>query len=176
MRVTKVLVGSAILLAAFAATSEAQANLREGAKVRITSTSGPRVTGVVQQVTPDSIFVFTDGVGARYGIARSKITATQISEGKSMSRGALKGLAWGTGVMGVFGGLLVATVGKDDEFERKYGDGDSPGEAFVNGVVAGALFGPLIGAFVKSEKWTDLSVQPVVGAHAVGMRVAFSFR
>ncbi len=175
MRVSNLVVGSAIAICAISADSAGQATLREGMKVRITSTSGPRVTGVVQQVTPDSVFVFTDGVGARYGIARSKITATQISEGKSMSRGALKGLAWGTGVMGAIGGLIVVTVGKDDEFERKYGDGDSPGEFFVNGVVAGAMFGPLIGAFVKSENWTDLSVQPVVGTHAVGMRVAFSF-
>lgn len=137
----------------------AQAALREGIRVRISSPGNPRLTGVIQTVTADSIVLYTEPSGIPFRIARSSISALQVSYGRSASRGAKKGAIWGAAAISPLA-FLAAGFSGDESVE------------IVAGVMAeGAVIGALIGAFVKSEKWESVSVKPVVGTRSHGLRL-----
>ncbi|MBA3655864.1 MAG: hypothetical protein H0W69_00765 [Gemmatimonadaceae bacterium] len=166
----------ATLVVACSSAAVAQSTVREGARVRITERGSHRISGVVQSSTADSIVLYAEPNGAKMSFARSRIESMQTSEGKSASKGAVKGGLWGAGVMAAGGGLVLAMTANEDNFEQVYGEGQGRGAYFGTSVLAGAMFGAAIGAVLRSERWQEVSVQPVVGVRSAGMRVSFSVR
>lgn len=175
MRSTSLALCAAFSLLLPVSQGHAQAGLREGARVRITAPGTPRTTGLIQLAGPDSIFVFAEPNGGKIGFSRASITQFQVSQGKSASRGALKGAMWGGGVGVLLGGFGLLMANGDPNFETTY-DVSSRGEFFVGNVIGSILFGAGIGALVKSEKWETLDLHPTVSMGSAGLRVAFSFR
>lgn len=152
------------------AEAGAQAGLREGVKVRISAAGAPRVTGVVQSVTPDSLIVFAEPGGTRFGIARSSIRELQVSQGRSMAAGAKRGAIWGAGA-GLVGALgVMATVSEEEP------DVPSPGVMAALVVAEFAGIGALIGAFVKAEQWDVVDIRPSVGYGRGGMKLGLAVR
>lgn len=158
-----------------AQTAQAQTGLREGVKVRIAVPAAPRVTGVVQSVTPDSIILFTEPSGIRFGIARPSVQSMWVSQGRSASAGAKKGALWGVATFGGLGILTAIAMAS----ETSLGEGDpgmiAAGFAAV-AVAEGAIIGAIIGAFVKSERWKSVSLSPTVGTGANGLRLGLQVR
>lgn len=154
--------------------ASAQSSLREGTKIRVTSQGGPRVTGVVSAATPDSLFLLAEG-GGRYSVSRSSIETLQVSHGRSASAGAKKGALWGLGIFGGFGVLTAVALESDQGWENTYGNTNA--WTFATVIAAeGAGIGAIIGALVKSEKWTEMSAQPTLGVTKTGIRLGFSLR
>lgn len=174
MRSTSLALCAAFSLLLPLSRSHAQAALREGARVRITAPGTPRTTGVIQLATPDSIFVFAEPNGGKIGFSRASITQFQVSEGKSGSRGALKGAVWGGGIGVLAGGFGLLMSNGDPNFEATYGSGR--GEFFAANVLMSVATGAAIGAFVKSEKWDSVSLSPTMSDGHAGMRIGLSFR
>jgi hypothetical protein len=151
----------------------AQAGLREGVKIRVNSPGSPEVTGVVQSLTPDSIFIYAEPLGTKIGISRTAITKLQVSHGKSASNGAKKGAAWGAATFGLLG-VLIATT--QDEDQLRADTGASAAEFAAISVLEGILGGAAIGALIKSEKWETVAVHPALTSRSAGVRIGFSFR
>ncbi len=166
----------ATLIVACSSAALAQTTVREGARVRITERGSHRITGIVQSATADSIVLFAEPNGAKMSFARARIESMQTSEGKSASKGAVKGGLWGAGLMGAGLGLVLATTANEDNFAEVYGEGQGRGAFFGQGVLSGAMIGAGIGAVMRSERWQEISIQPVVGVGSAGMRVSFSVR
>ena len=62
--------------------------LREGQRVRVSSTSNKELVGVVKQARADSIVVFTEPSGAPLAIATSDLRTVEVSRGRSAVLGA----------------------------------------------------------------------------------------
>lgn len=152
----------------------AQSVVREGSRVKIISASGPDMTGVVQSVSADSIFLFAEPHGNRLGFARNSISELRVSKGKSVAQGVKKGALWG-GLIGVGAGAIIIAGGGDDA-QLKRDTGLSKSGFAALGVVEGLGVGMLIGALVKAEKWETTVVQPTVSAGQIGLRVGLRFR
>ncbi len=128
--------------------AEAQlANLIPGvrARIRAPGSINGRLTGTVMSRTADSLSIATEN-GVPLQLPLSRLTAVEISRGKSRSRGAMKGALWGGGV-GLLSGLFSDS-----------GTSASRGEVFAAGVLGGVISGVVIGALVQSESWERLEV------------------
>lgn len=174
MRITALLLGTLMSTCLFSSALVAQAGLREGSRIRITSTSGPDMTGVVQSFSSDSIFIFAEPNGNRLGVARSSISEVRVSKGKSVAQGVKKGALWG-GLIGVGAGAIVIAGGGDDA-QLKRDTGFSKSDLAATAVLEGLGIGMLIGALVKAEKWETTVVHPTVSAGQIGLRVSLRFR
>ena len=173
MRRTTLIVSSIVALLSSPTLASAQAGLREGLKVRV-SVGGPAMTGQIQSVTPDSLFLFAEPAGTRVGIARQSIQSLKVSHGKSATQGAKKGATWGAIIGGGFGLLFAATLEKDSPELKD--TGLSPTEFGFVALVEGIGIGAGIGALIKSEKWETVAVQPTIASGKSGLRVELSIR
>ena len=154
------------------ATASAQAALREGVKVRVSAPGAPRATGVIHSITPDSLVLFAEPNGARFGIARSTIQSLQISHGRSAAAGAKKGALWGAATFGGVGVAIAILLAGDQGNVT----GINPAGFAAVAIAEGAGIGALIGAAVKSEKWETVSIQPAVAFSSKELRLGFSIR
>lgn len=157
------------------ATASAQAGLREGVKVRVSAPGAPRATGVIYSITPDSLVLFAEPNGGRFGIARSTIQSLQVSHGRSAAAGAKKGALWGAATFGGFG-VAIAIGLASDPANGESSIGINPAGFAAIAIVEGAGIGALIGAFVKSEKWETVSIRPAVAFGSKELKLGFSIR
>ena len=155
MRRVREIAVSVLLLALLPlATADAQplSELAPGARVRIRAPGivAGRYTGTVLSRTADTLVV-ASSAAASVRAPISSLTSVEVSRGKSRSRGALKGIAWGAPI-GLGAGLLTAAALSSDP---DYGglDGVSKGEFVGQALVGGAIWGAIIGAIVGSERW-----------------------
>lgn len=171
---TSVLVAMA-LVAGSTRPLPSQSGLRPGVKVRIDVSASPRMTGVVQSVTPDSVVLYVEPSAIRFGIARSEIQSIQISHGRSASAGAKKGALWGAATFGGIATIIAFSLASDSAYKAST-DGISPAVFAAVGIAEGAGIGALIGVFVKSEKWESVSVRPAVGVGPHGFKLGLQVR
>lgn len=134
------------------------ASLQQGVRIRVHPTAGDSKTGTYLGVTNDSLrFLNEKSRSTTAGIPMEQVKAVQVSNGRSRSRGLLKGAIIGTAI-GFFGGGILggATYSESD------GDGwciiaCSRGEtALLTGALlgTGGLFvGSIYGAMQGSETW-----------------------
>jgi hypothetical protein len=116
------------------------------ARVRLTLTSGSRLTGQLLRVEEGRVVLRTDvsPPEPEKVIPLAEVKSAQVSRGRhrNAGKGALIGLA-----TGLAGGIMVGTSC----------EGDCAGPVFV-AFGAGFVLGPVIGAFVKTERWSDIPV------------------
>lgn len=144
--------------------------LHPGLRVRVTSTSTRDVTGVVSQARADSIVVFTEPNGATLAFATPEIRKLDVSRGRSAGEGAKKGALWGGGI-GAGLAVLVAAIAASDK--NSYGnDVYSVGDFAANMVGGGLVWGAIIGAFVKAERWDHVAFQPRMGLTSAGVSIS----
>jgi hypothetical protein len=136
------------------------------ARVRAPGSLRGRVTGVVVSRTADSLSLATE-IGVPIQVPLAGLTAVEISQGRSRTRGAMKGALWGGGI-GALSGLFSDSGSADA----------SRGEVFAAGVIGGVIVGAVIGAFVQSEQWEriDLSVRTAVLPTRGGAAAVVSIR
>lgn len=172
-----------VFLAVTVARAGAQlTELQLGARVRVRApavVAGRLETTVIGR-SLDTVTLTTPR-GAPIRVPLAAITSAEVSRGRSRRDGAVKGLAWGTGI-GLAVGLLGA-VGNDaasDACGAEPCKNDlTPGEAVAAGFVTGALLGAGIGAIVGAEHWERLTMPAQVAlrpSHAgVALVVAIPF-
>lgn len=175
MRIQNLVPLCVICLCAVGPALGAQAGLREGVRVRVESPGAPRVTGIVHSVSPDSIVVFAEPGATKLGFARTSIRKLEVSQGRSAASGAMKGALWGGGIFGAIG-LIAAVSADSDPNSDYYLVGESPYALALLLAVEGAGFGAIIGGFVRSEKWDNVNVQPMIGMGGNGLKLGFSMR
>jgi hypothetical protein len=137
-----------------------------------------KVDGTLMSQTADSIAVATDGSGI-WTMPAESVVRIRVGSGKSVMRGAIRGMKIGSLVLGGgFGLLLTAAVAAGD------GGTDAIPFLVVYSAIAaaeGAILGAFVGAIVRSEKWTDiysshvqLTVRPDrSGRTGVGLSIGF---
>jgi hypothetical protein len=182
MRRFREIVASLLLLQSLplaSAGAQPLSELAPGARVRIRAPGivAGRYTGTVLSRTADTLVV-ASSAAASARVPVSSLTSVEVSRGKSRSRGAFKGIAWGASI-GLGVGLLTAAALSSDP---SYGgpDGQSKGELVAQALGGGAVWGVIIGAIVGSERWVryDLpartSLFPITpgGGARLGVRVA----
>ena len=145
--------------------------LREGQRVRISSTSTKELVGVVRQAGADSIVVYSEPSGAPLTIASSDLRKVEVSRGRITAEGAKRGALWGGGIGAGFALLGAVLIGTSD-IEYDHTD-NAIGEFAANMIGGGIVWGAVIGAFVKAERWDRAAIQPRVSRSAVGFSIAF---
>ena len=122
--------------------------VREGSRIRVTTTAVKNATGTVKSVGRDTVVMFTEVNGATLALATPDIQQIKVSRGRSMALGAKRGALWGGAIGAITAFVLIASYGGD------YNMGESHTGAFaVQSVLGGAMWGAGIGAFVKAERW-----------------------
>ena len=144
--------------------------LHPGLRVRVSSTSSKDITGVVSQARSDSIVVFTEPTGATLAFATPDLRTVEVSRGRSALEGAKKGAMWGGGIGG---GLALLVVGIAASDKNTYNNDEySAGEFAANMVGGGLVWGAIIGAFVKAERWDHVAFQPRIGLSSAGVSIS----
>jgi hypothetical protein len=166
---------AAIVLGAMAASAAAaEPTVTIGARARVTapSVSAGCVEGTLAAVDSETLTIVSEDDDRRVEVPRSRITKLEVVKGKK-SRWAIGAL------VGAGAGVLLGVVASNppssaDQFQI---DG---GAVAVCGAV-GAAGGALVGAVLRTDRWTSvpadtvtLSIGPVPGPGiALAMRVSF---
>jgi len=160
----------AALLIPLASAGGQLAELQPGARIRVRAPAvvAGRVEGTVITRTADSVTMTAPG-GPTVHVPLAAMTAAEVSRGRSRRDGALKGLAWGTGIGAAMG--LISELGGEECPDDRCDDGYSTGEYLAAGVVSGAALGAGIGAIVGAERWERLQL-PTRLALSVGRKRA----
>lgn len=145
--------------------------VREGQRVRISSTSAKELVGVVKESRADSIVVFTEPSGASFAIATSDLRRVEVSRGRGAGEGAKRGALWGGGIGAAFAALGAVLIAADDNAEF-YPDENGVAVFAANMIAGGVVWGAAIGAFVKAERWDRMTIRPRVGLSAIGVSIA----
>ena len=145
-----------------------------GSRVRITSTATQgRVRGVVGALDETVVTLATDA-----GVTKIPLTTITASE---VSLGRKRNWRWGAAI-GLAGGLILGSVSPLEEPDPFVGfAGTTRGQEIVGGALVGVLLGAGIGALVRTERWsavTLIAIQPRDqrnGQRAVGLVAAVRF-
>ena len=146
-----------------------------GARVRLSSTAvGGTLRGIVAAVDEKVLTLSREG-GPPVTLPLTSITALEMST--SRKRNTLKGLG-----IGVLSGVLLGFVLPVDSSDCGiYSDNlCSRGEALGVMAFGGAAWGAGIGALIKSDRWSPITLNPPRAAAGSqpsrGLRVAVAFR
>jgi hypothetical protein len=137
------------------------AELQPGGRVRVQAPEvvAGRLEATIIARSHDTVTLTTPR-GAPIPVPLAAITAAEVSRGRTRRDGAVKGLAWGTGI-GLAMGLLGA-IGYDagsDACGAEPCENDlSPGELVAASFITGAALGAGIGAIVGAEHWDRLTI------------------
>jgi hypothetical protein len=159
------------------ATSAAAADERAltvGERVRVTapSVSPRRIEGTLAAVDRETVTVVSRDDGTRVGVSRSQIAKLEVVRGEKSH--------WGTGALiGAGAGVLLGVVASNPPSSADGFQVDG-GAVAVCGAV-GAAGGALVGAVLRTDRWTTvpgdtvtLSIGPVPGRGvALAMKVSF---
>jgi hypothetical protein len=91
----------------------------------------------------------------------------------------MKGALWGSAIMGALGLATSSIVSSDGVYNfsgPNIDTGVTRAEYIGGAFFDGALFGSIIGALVKAEKWNTVALHPTVTHGSTGVRVGLSFR
>ena len=153
-----------VLLAASAVSVSAQQPilLSEGQRVRITTSTVKEAVGGVSRSTPDSLVILSASGEGRTTVATRALEKLEVSAGKNAVAGAKKGAIWG-GVIGGVAGLifLIAPCDVPEGSTLDCSASTKAGYATIS-LGTGILYGIVIGALVKAEKWEPVNLQPRV--------------
>jgi hypothetical protein len=151
-----------------------EAQVDQGDRVRVSTRSVDKKTGVVEAATPDAIQVRLDGDVRSLEIPVAELTRIEISQGP---RGRCAA-AWSKGKWGALIGAVPGAISLALQHEQVGEDGSSAGEAALLGAWSGGLFGGLIGALIGAanpgEAWEKVSLSPAIELGIEG-RGGFSF-
>ena len=155
-----------------------------GERVRVTNASGDQIVGEVQELDQNNIAILLEDK-RRQQFSLSDIAELHISDGirNNAKGGAIAGVAVG----GLFGFATASALSNVSDAPKRGDDGGSGGIALLGAVVAAvpmALVGAGIGSLMKSEEWTEVSIdemaslQSVIylsptGQMAIGARITF---
>ena len=155
--------------ASTAAADEHAVSIGDRVRVSAPSVSPKRIEGTLVVVDSETLTIASGG--ASVGVPRSGIAKLEVTRGRKSHwvTGALIGAGWGVGV----GVLFSNPPSSADHFSIDTG-------ALAAGVVMGATLGALIGAVLRTDRWTTvpgaatLRIGPVPGRGvALSMRVSF---
>jgi hypothetical protein len=150
--VTRAAVVIGVLLGLAAPLAAQEAGVTPGARLRVTLAPGAdRVTGTLQRLTRDSLWLLADGDGER---ALPLAPGTTVELGRRGTRalsGALVGLAVGTALTV---GFLSQFCGGDNLC-----DGDEEVRAAVILGLPPVVLGVGIGALIRTERWMPIAVE-----------------
>ena len=165
------LLAVALLLGSAKAAGAQMAQVAEGSRVQISTTTSKKVSGTVKTVTADSTTLFIENGGGTRKFANADVTELRVSRGRQMSEGAKRGALWGSAVGAVLGAVIISTDGANKD---SYYAPNNTG--IMSSMVAGGLFwGVIIGAFAKSEQWDNVVIQPRVTSSSGGMGLSVAF-
>lgn len=179
-RTTPVVLACVGLLASSVARAEDPASVDPivvGSKVRLRTTTVQRaLRGTVVDMDERSLVVSDRHRPVR--VSREDITRLEVSTGR---RGqAIKGMAIGAAI----GGGTFAVISRD-EYCADYDPGEecpSRAEMVATGLLGGALWGALIGHFLKTERWgavtldrAQVRVTPSRARGGVGLAVSVAW-
>ena len=152
-------------------------SLREGARLKVSSSTQKDMVGVVQAATPDTLVLFAEPHGARLAVTVPSIQKVQVSRGRLASEGAKKGLLWG-GVVGLASSAIILAAGGDEALDEPGGRKVSKGSFAAQNFVGSLIFGAGIGALVKADKWDTVPFRAGVSAASGGIsiRISSAFR
>ena len=166
------------LVAVLPSTSAAQLKtIPSGTRVRIESDGALAVTGKLVEQTADSIIVTVHQ--ARSALPVAAISRLRMSEGRSRTEGANRGMKIGAITLATSTALIMGTAYLTDSSEDK-----DPALllAFIPmGGMVGALYGTVIGFVIGRERWTTVYLRPVNvelepmpgGRFGVGAKIRF---
>lgn len=143
-----------------------------GSRVRITTTGDlAPVKGLVVAVDPQTVTLATDAGVVKTPV--SSISAADISLGKR--RYTRRGMAIGAGL-----GLVLGLLAPVDESNTTPALGDESRGASVGfGLMMGTTWGAIIGALIKTDRWSPLELSIASSPAPVGrpgIRIAGAIR
>ena len=150
-----------------------------GQRVRVTERDGRRTVGRLVEIGVDSVSLLLGANGEQKSIARSVISGVSVSRG--VRGNALKGLAIGAGGGLLMGAVMGGVSGRRSCRAADYCFDESGGftalAGGILGAVGGGLTGVIVGAIVRTEKWTDPLALPEprvslgIAGKGVGVRI-----
>jgi hypothetical protein len=170
-----------LALACFPNRSFAQdADVDPGDRVRLSTRSMEKKTGVVESATADTLLIRLDGEIRSLSVPIADLTRIEVSHGE---RGRCAA-AWSKGKWGALIGAVPGAISLALQHEQVGDDGSSAGEAALLGAWSGGLFGGLIGAAIGAlnpgEAWERVSLSPSFqigsgGRGGVSLQVTVAF-
>lgn len=129
-----------------------------GDRIRVTfpDANRPRLVGQLLERRGDTLVLRADDVGQPRVLSATEIRQLEVRIGQH--RNVWKGLAIGAGA-GVALGALYAALASDME-SSGWTVKTSTGAVFAASTVSGALWGAVIGALIKSDRWAAASGAP----------------
>ena len=129
-----------------------------GSRVRLHSSAVQgQIRGLVVALDQSTMTVATDG-GVPMKVPVTAVTSLEASLGKY--RKTLKGLVIGTGSGLALGAILP--VDPDDCGVYSEYNSCSRGEALLSSTMGGAMVGAMVGFFIKRDRWSTVSLSPVL--------------
>ena len=128
-----------------------------GSRVRLHSSAMPgQIRGLVAALDQNTVTVATDG-GVPVKVPLASLISLDASLGRH--RKTLKGLAIGTGLGLALGAIW--TVDPDDcgDYSENY---CTRGDALATNAAGGAAMGAIIGFFIKRDRWSSVTLAPVL--------------
>ena len=126
-----------------------------GARVQVETHDEASITGTLMSQTEDSVIVATPEA-PRVVASWESVARVQVSDGRTRTRGAVRGMKVGAAVGG---GIIAITFGVAFLGARDANVGDL--FAYVgSGAVVGAVYGAAIGSLVRAERWTTVYAGP----------------
>jgi len=148
-------------------------DVERGRRVRVTTTTGDRLTGRVGASTSGAIVIELDEARGSQSIPVTNVTGLETRRSRSRSQGAWSKAKWGA--------LIGAASGTTLGFwhEQVGEDGTSVGGAVALGVWSGGLCGGLIGAAIGAlspgEEWVKVNPRVHLGGRDPGFSLSVSF-
>lgn len=130
--------------------------LAPGAHLKVDRLDGPRIEGTLMSQSNDTLTIAAEGAVIT-PVAAAAVGRIKASAGKSHGAGAKKGAKIGAVIGGGFGlltGLLY------DNADIGFNGSQAPILFGVVGAAEGAIYGVLIGAIVRAQKWTTVYERP----------------
>jgi hypothetical protein len=166
-----------IVLAGLPIPGSAQSSPGPGARIRIAQTDGTVQTGTLEDATPRRISLLSDQEGQEYVIPMARVGKVEASMGLERRFG--KYCAIGVASTSVLAGTISAAGWSPCTRTGPFAcllSPESRGEAFMWGLVAGALIGVpiglVVGLSVQEERWervtlpgspgVTVSIRPVI--------------
>lgn len=150
-----------LVLCAYSLDAQEGRLVKGGERVRITPTSGSRVTGVLL-VRSDSTLLLATAKERDVALALSAIQSIEVSLGRDFLRAAQIGAS-----AGVMIGAIVGTVTEKPCSQRQNRIVGCPPTGWLIGGGIGALIGAVVGVAVAPERWAPGSL---AGAQLGAMR------
>lgn len=154
-------------------TMAEEQDVKEGQRVRVTTTAGERLTGRVAGKTSDAFVIELDENGGSRSIPLVDVTSLETGRSRSRCRGAWSKAKWWA-LIGAASGTTLAF-----QHEQVGEDGATVAEAAALGAWSGGLVWGLIGAWIGAvnpgEEWVKVSPTVDVGRGEFSLSFTLAF-